>query len=492
VTATLPTTATLAHNAASAGTEIHLPMSAIGLDPDNLPDEIVRMAAIATAEESPEAWAIFPTTNYLGTFTLTDHFTWGELESFAMIQTPRDWQPIATNLSLDVGIAPSDLEPIQDGSFITYTINYRNDGLEPVPWVQISVTSASADSMHGLSWLSWEHSDPGFDPTAADCTAGATTCMWWVGRSSELGEALAVSSTGVITLVGQVQMMPFTTLDAVTATILLHAINITQTLADSTPADNTVVSVHTADNEPPEVELGGTSVAESGMHAASASGGYVSPGTATVGGTASDPYPSGGEIASVEVSQDSTNWSPVDVWTSDGSNGYNWSWGWPLVDEEGVAHSFWFRARNAVGNVTASPEQVDIIVDTHVPQSSISSPSNGAIITGSTALIQGTASDGSGVAKVEVSTDGGATWHAASGTTSWSYTWNLESTGSYTLKSRATDVYDNVEEVGDGVRVTVSDVIYEIHLPVILRNHSGGSTPPPAGDHWIYLPVILK
>lgn len=582
VTVTLPTTATLGHDTASAGTEIHLPMAAVNLDPEW---DVLRMAAIAAEEESPELWAVFPNTNALDTFTLTNEFTWGDLGMIAAISRPAQWQPIATNLTLDVGVWPTDLEPVQDSSFTTYTIHYRNDGTRPVPWVQISVTSATTEPMHGLSWYSWQHSDPGFDPSAADCTLGATTCMWWVGRSAELDEALPVSATGTITLVGRVQMMPFTSLDAVTATILFYAVNVTDTLADSTPDDNAVVSVHLVDNDPPEVDLGGTGVTGAGMHAANAADGYVSPGTATIEGsssddaagvasvevkvgsggswqaaggdvswsatvsapqnngdkvtvyaratdrlgrvsnatsfeytvdatpptvtvtnlasggaiteaytirgTASDPYPSGGEIASVEVSQDGENWSPVDVWTSAGDGSYNWSWYWPLVDEEGVARSFWFRSRDAVGNITASPEQVDVVVDTHIPQSSITSPSNGAIISG-TVLIQGTAGDGSGVAKVEVSTDGGTTWHTASGTTNWSYTWQPTATGSYTLKSRATDIYGNVEEVGGGVRVTISNVTYKIYVPVILRNYSNGPGPAPPGGHWIYLPLVLK
>jgi len=584
VTATLPTTATLAHNASAAGTEIHLPMSAINLDPRGWPEPTLRMIAIATEESSPEAWAVFPNTNYLGTFTLADHFTWGELGAFATIQKPAEWQPKATNLTLDVGIAPSDLEPIQHGSLITYVINYRNDGLQPVPWVKITATVANDDPLHGLSWLSWEHSDPDFDQSAANCASGATTCMWWVGQSSELGEALAVSATGTITLVGQVQMMPVTTLDAVTATILLYAVNVDQQLADSTPDDNTVTSVHAADNEPPEVNLGGTSVAGAGIGIADASGGYVSPGTATIGGTASDDkagvtsveikvgsgdwqpatgctfwsttintpqnsgdkvtvyargtdrlrrvsdatsfeytvdattpvvtltnlsngqaitdaytirgtasdsYPGGGEITSVDVSQDGTNWNPVDIWRSDGSGGYTWSWRWPLAAEDGESHTLWVRSRDAVDNLTATPEQVSFVVDTLIPESSITSPSNGAIISGSTVL-QGTADDGSGIRQVEVSTDGGDTWHAATGTTNWSYIWQPETTGSYTLKSRATDIYGNVELAGEGVQVTVSDVAYEIYLPIVMRYHSSSPSPAPPWDARVYLPIIFK
>ena len=61
--------------------------------------------------------------------------------------------------------------------------------------------------------------------------------------------------------------------------------------------------------------------------------------------------------------------------------------------------------------------------DTTAPSSTISSPSPGAAIADGTRFtISGTATDtGGAVAGVEVSTDDGATWHPATGTTSWSY-----------------------------------------------------------------------
>ena len=63
------------------------------------------------------------------------------------------------------------------------------------------------------------------------------------------------------------------------------------------------------------------------------------------------------------------------------------------------------------------------------------------------AMITGTATDNDGnpattdgvVALVEVSVDGGATWRAAQGTTSWSYQWLPIQVGSYTIEARAID-----------------------------------------------------
>ena len=84
--------------------------------------------------------------------------------------------------------------------------------------------------------------------------------------------------------------------------------------------------------------------------------------------------------------------------------------------------------------------------NTTPPASGISSPPNGASYTvGQPVLISGFASDiGGKVAGVEVSVDGGVTWHRASGTTSWTYTW-VGPAGSYTVASRATDDSLNTE-----------------------------------------------
>ena len=54
--------------------------------------------------------------------------------------------------------------------------------------------------------------------------------------------------------------------------------------------------------------------------------------------------------------------------------------------------------------------------------------------------ITGTASDSGGqVGGVEVSTDGGVTWHPAVGRTSWTYVWLPTVVGSTSLRARAVD-----------------------------------------------------
>lgn len=101
--------------------------------------------------------------------------------------------------------------------------------------------------------------------------------------------------------------------------------------------------------------------------------------------------------------------------------------------------------------------------DTSAPTSAITSPTSGATVaTGTTLTIKGTATDTGGVvAGVEVSVDGGTTWHkatlaSAAASASWTYSWTPQAPGSTTIKSRASDDSGNMETPAAGVAVTVS------------------------------------
>lgn len=110
---------------------------------------------------------------------------------------------------------------------------------------------------------------------------------------------------------------------------------------------------------------------------------------------------------------------------------------------------------------TESAKCTEIMVtpnsDTDKPTSTITQPLNGSNIFTNKYLIKGTADDGtgSGVQKVEVSTDGGSTWNQTTGTISWSHTWTIPGTGTYNIKSRATDNANNEETPSAGITVTV-------------------------------------
>ncbi len=102
------------------------------------------------------------------------------------------------------------------------------------------------------------------------------------------------------------------------------------------------------------------------------------------------------------------------------------------------------------------------VADVTAPVSVISSPLSGATVTqGIPVTITGTATDAGTITQVQVSVNGGTTWQAATGTTSWSFSWTPSTTGTVTIKSRATDQAGNVEvagtaPAGNAINVTVS------------------------------------
>ncbi|MBX6311548.1 MAG: Ig-like domain-containing protein [Isosphaeraceae bacterium] len=95
--------------------------------------------------------------------------------------------------------------------------------------------------------------------------------------------------------------------------------------------------------------------------------------------------------------------------------------------------------------------------DTVGPTVTITSPTNNATVQGSPVTITGTATDQGGgvVAGIEVSVDGGVTWHPAVGRGNWSYSWVPSATGTATIKVRATDDSANIGAIST-INVTVA------------------------------------
>jgi hypothetical protein len=108
----------------------------------------------------------------------------------------------------------------------------------------------------------------------------------------------------------------------------------------------------------------------------------------------------------------------------------------------------------AISGLTAAASSAD----TAAPSSSITAPAGGASLgDGAKLTITGTASDTGGVlAGVEVSTDGGATWHPATGTNTWSYSWVAHGSPTATIRTRAVDDSGNMETPTPGVTVNIS------------------------------------
>src|SRR5262245_45757975 len=102
-------------------------------------------------------------------------------------------------------------------------------------------------------------------------------------------------------------------------------------------------------------------------------------------------------------------------------------------------------------------------MDKTPPTSTISTVSSRNVVEGQTVTVSGTATDVGGgvIGAVQVSSDGGATWHPASGqvgsgSMNWTYSFTAPAPGTHTIESRAVDDSLNLETPGTGVSYTVT------------------------------------
>jgi hypothetical protein len=98
--------------------------------------------------------------------------------------------------------------------------------------------------------------------------------------------------------------------------------------------------------------------------------------------------------------------------------------------------------------------------DTIPPSSTIEAPARDAALSVGPITISGRAIDTGGgrVAGVEVSVDGGLTWHPATGREAWSYEWLAESPGHVTVLSRAVDDSGNLERPHAGMPFRIDSI----------------------------------
>jgi Big-like domain-containing protein len=184
-----------------------------------------------------------------------------------------------------------------------------------------------------------------------------------------------------------------------------------------------------------------------------ASGATLSTGTAvSITGTASDA--GGGTVARVEVSVD----GGATFSAATGTTAWSFSFT-PATPGQVRIRS---RAVDNSGNTQDPPAEITVTAqDVTPPTSAITSPAPGATVsTGATVNITGTASDAGGgtVDRVEVSVDGGATFSAAMGTTSWSFSFTPATPGQVMIRSRAVDNSGNQQDPPTGITVTAQDV----------------------------------
>ncbi|MGW5430279.1 DUF4082 domain-containing protein [Streptomyces sp. NPDC004059] len=147
-----------------------------------------------------------------------------------------------------------------------------------------------------------------------------------------------------------------------------------------------------------------------------------------------------------------------------GSGTVQWSWGLtnvPTSDPADTVVTEDSRMQQATVNILAdmgiqpATRQSNLVAasastDTTGPAVTVTSPASGVTVPAlKPVTIKGTATDSGGgvVARVEVSTDGGTTWKAASGLASWSYSWTPTTPGSASIKVRAVDDSVNIGAV---------------------------------------------
>jgi hypothetical protein len=151
-----------------------------------------------------------------------------------------------------------------------------------------------------------------------------------------------------------------------------------------------------------------------------------------------------------------------------GAGTVQWSWGLDADHDRGSSTPD-VRMQQATVNLFADMDvQPDTLqaglvaatasTDTTAPNTTINTPANNASVqVGTPVSITGTASDSGGgvVGGVEVSVNGGATWHPASGRTTWSHSWVPNATGTVAIQSRAIDDSGNIETSPASVTVNV-------------------------------------
>jgi PKD repeat protein len=122
-----------------------------------------------------------------------------------------------------------------------------------------------------------------------------------------------------------------------------------------------------------------------------------------------------------------------------------------LTDGEGLAYAL---VAAAIG-------------DALPPASAITDPVEAQVISSTTYLVHGVATDTvSPIEAVVVSVDGGP-WEPATGGESWTYSWSGYADGTHNLRSQAVDTVGHVESPGAGITVTVDATPPEVlaYLP---------------------------
>ncbi|MGY3104443.1 VCBS repeat-containing protein [Bradyrhizobium sp. LM6.9] len=174
------------------------------------------------------------------------------------------------------------------------------------------------------------------------------------------------------------------------------------------------------------------------------------------------------------------------------------NWPWALAsDHDGPATPVDPNVQQAMVNLFAdmgiqpATLQANLVAaiqstDTTAPTSAISNLSATSVVEGQSITVTGTATDTGGkIAGVEISTDGGATWHPANSnvgaaSVTWSYTFVTGAQGTYSLKTRAVDDSLNLQTPGTGTIYTVTPsssltLFSPTDTPAVISNGDSGA-----------------
>jgi len=199
--------------------------------------------------------------------------------------------------------------------------------------------------------------------------------------------------------------------------------------------NGTACSWGTGDTTPPTVSI------------TAPSNGATVTGTIAVNATASDNV----GVVGVQFKLDGANLGAEDTTSP-------YSTSWSTTGSANGSHTLTAVARDAAGNTTTSAAVTVTVPDTVSPTVSINTPSNGATVSGTTA-VSATASDNIGVVGVQFKLDG-ANLGAEDTTSPYSTSWNTTSSsnGSHTLTAVARDAAGN-QTTSAVVSVTVNNVV---------------------------------
>jgi hypothetical protein len=167
-------------------------------------------------------------------------------------------------------------------------------------------------------------------------------------------------------------------------------------------------------------------------------------------------------------------------------------WAWGLDDDhDGIESPADSRMQQATmnlladmgvqpGTLTTGLSAAGSSTDGTAPTAAITSPASGtSVANGSQVTVSGTALDlGGGVAAgVEVSTDGGTTWHPATGTTNWTYTFYTSGLNTQAVTARAIDDSGNIGPNGTTLTLNLTgpNTIFGARTPVTSSTSDPGA-----------------